>query len=155
VADIQRMAAAELSPASRVGHTLLLAASLTVATGVGSLWATEPVLPVRTHLAFGVIVGMAMTWAAFAAWVLTRRRVLLGADRVLSATIGLIFSALATAGMLAVGSWGGVGRPAYLGALMNAGLCACATALLIRARRRLEMLSRNRRDVEDRLQPVR
>ena len=151
VADVQRLATTQLSVASRVGYTMLLAASLTIAAAIGSLWATEPALPMRTHLAFALIVGMAFTWVLFAAWVLTRRRALLGKDRVLSATIGLVFSAVATAGMLSAGYWGGAGRPAYLGGLVNGLLCAGAATLLVRARRQLAALSRRRWELERQL----
>ncbi|MEO7190337.1 MAG: hypothetical protein ABI051_04720 [Vicinamibacterales bacterium] len=148
VADVQRLAASELSTGSRVGYTVLLVAALTVAVAIGSLWATEPTLPMRTHLGFAVIVAMALTWVLFSAWVLTYRRALLGRDRVLSATIGIVFSAVAAGGMLSVGYWGGMGRPAYLGALMNGALCAAAATLRRRARRRLEALSRRRQELE-------
>ena len=149
--EVQRLATSQLSMASRVRYTVLLAASLTIAVAIGSLWVTEPALPVRTHIAFALIVGMALTWVLFAAWVLTRRCALLGRDRVLSATIGLVFSAVATAGMLSFGYWGGAGRPAYLGAVVNGALCAGAAMLLGRARRQLEALSRRRRELEHRL----
>src|SRR5678815_4371066 len=85
VADIQQLAAAQLSLPSRVGHTALLMVSVTMAVAVGSLWATEPSLPMRTQMAFAVIVAMSLGWTVFAMWVLTRRRVLLGTDRVVAA----------------------------------------------------------------------
>ena len=149
VAEMQQLAAAQLSLRSRVGYTVLLVASLTMAVAVGSLWATEPSLPARTHAAFGVIVGMALAWSVFATWVLTRRRVLLGMDRVLAAKIGMGFSALSTVGMWSVGYWSGMGRPAYVGALVNGALCVVAAMLFVRARRRLEVLVRRRRELED------
>jgi hypothetical protein len=148
VADVQQLAAAQLSVGSRVGYTVLLVVSITMAAGVGSLWATEPSLPTRTHVAFACIVGMALTWSVFATWVLARRRVLLGTDRVLAAKIGLAFSAMATTGIVSVGYWGGVGRPAYVGGLVNSALCVVAAVLFVRARRRLETLSRRRRELE-------
>lgn len=148
IADIQQLAAAQLSVRSRLGYILLLVMSLTIAAAVGSLWATEALLPARTHAAFAAIVGMALTWSVFATWVLSRRRILFGTDRVLAAKIGLAFSALATVGMFSVGYWGGVGRSAYLGALVNVGLCTVAAVLLVRARRRLEALLRRRKELE-------
>ena len=153
VADVQRFAASQLSVRSRVGYTVLLAASTTIAVAIASVWATEPALPMRTHIAFALIVGLALTWVVFAAWVLTRRRALLGRDRILSSTIGLVFSAVATAGMLSVGYWGGAGRPAYLGAVVNGVLCAGATMLLVRARREVDALSRRRAELERQLRP--
>ncbi|MEO6212707.1 MAG: hypothetical protein ABIP65_03670 [Vicinamibacterales bacterium] len=151
VTDIQRLAAAQLSLPSRVGHALLLAVSLTMAAAVGSLWATEPWLPARTHIAFALIVSMGLAWAVFAAWVLARRRVLLGTDRVVAARMGLAFSAVCTLGMLAVGYWGGAGRPAYLAALVESPLCVVAAVVLVNARRRVETLSRRRMELERQL----
>jgi hypothetical protein len=148
VADIQQLAAAQLSLGSRVGYALLLMASLTVATGVASLWVTEPSLPTRTSVAFACIVSMALTWSGFAAWVLTRRRVLLGTDRVLATQIALSFSACATVGMLSLGYWGGVGRPAYAAGILNSALFLIAASLFVRARHRLNMLSRRRGELE-------
>jgi hypothetical protein len=148
IADVQRLAAVHLSPVSRVGYTVLLVVSLTTAVAMGSLWVTEPSLPARTHAAFAVMVTMSLTWATLAGWVLMRRRVLLGIDRVLSATVGVVFSGIAAVGMASVGYWGGAGRPAYGGALVDVGLCAVAVLLLIRARRRLAELARRRTELE-------
>jgi hypothetical protein len=149
IADMQRLTAAELSLPSRLVHTLLLAVSLTMVAAIGSLWATEPSLPFRTHIAFGCIVSIALAWAMFAGWVLARRRVLLGADRVLAAKIGVTFSALAALGLGALGYWGNGGRGAYLGALAQSGVCGVAWVLLIRAQRRFDDLKRRRRRIEE------
>ena len=155
VADIQRLTAAQLSLPSRMGHALLLVWSLMMAAAIGSLWVTEPSLPPRTQVAFAFIVSAALAWAIFSAWVLTRRRVLLGADRVLAARMGLTFSALGALGMGALGYWGDAGRGAYLGALMQTALCGLAALLLIRAQRRVEVLSRRRRQIEEQFPVVR
>jgi hypothetical protein len=151
VSDIQRLTAAQLSLPSRIGHTLLLAGSLTMAAAIGSLWATEPFLPARTHAAFGLIVSIALAWSVFAVWVLARRRVLFGRDRVVASGMGLGFTALCTAGMLAVGYWGGVGRSAYAAALVESLLGGVAAVLLVRARRRVAALSIRRRELERQL----
>lgn len=151
VADIQRLAAAELSLPSRIGHVALFVVSVMMAAAIGSLWATEPSLPPRTHLAFAIIVGAALAWAIFALWVLARRRLLFGADRVLAARMGLTFSAVGAAGMGALGYWGGLGRGAYLGALVQAALCGVALVLLVRAQRHVAALARRRREIEDQL----
>lgn len=151
IADMQRLAAAHLSLPSRLGHTVLLVVSLTVATAIGSLWATEPALPARAHAGFAAVVGIALAWAAFAGWVLARRRVLFGADQVLAATMALAFTALGAVGFVAVGYWGGAGRAAYVGALVHAALFGVAAVLLVRARRRVDSLSRRRRELEQQL----
>jgi len=149
VADVQRLTAAQLSLPSRLGYVLLLVVSLMMAAAIGSLWATEPLLPARTHVAFAAIVGVALAWAIVALWVLTRRRVLLGADRVIAARMGLVFSAAGVLAMVALGYWGRAGRGAYLGALMNALLAAVAAVLLVRARRRVTALTRRRQELEE------
>jgi hypothetical protein len=151
VADIQRLAAAQLSLPSRMGHVLLLVVSVMMAAAIVSLWATEPSLPRRTHVAFAVIVSAALAWAIFALWVLARRRVLFGADRVLAARMGLTFSAVGAVGMGALGYWGEVGRGAYLGAVVQAALCGVALVLLVRAQRHVAALARRRREIEDQL----
>jgi hypothetical protein len=151
IADVQRVAAGELSLPSRFGHAFLLVVSLTMAVAIGSLWATEPSLPVRTHVAFALIVSVALAWVVFASWVLARRRVLFGSDRVVAATMGLAFSALFTAGMLAVGYWGGFGRRAYAGALVESLFCGAAGVLLVNARQRVAALSRRRQELERQL----
>ena len=148
VADIQQLTAAHLSLPSRVGHTALLMVSVTMAVAVGSLWVTEPSLPMRTQVAFAVIVAMSLGWTAFATWVLTRRRVLLGTDRVVAATMALAFSTICTVGMVAVGYWGGVGAPAYTAALVESPLAVVAAILLVRARQRVSVLMRRRRELE-------
>ncbi|HMF59285.1 MAG TPA: hypothetical protein VK595_02865 [Vicinamibacterales bacterium] len=151
IADVQRLAAGELSLPSRFGHALLLVVSLTMAVAIGSLWATESSLPMRTQAAFALIVIVALAWSVFAAWVLTRRRVLFGSDRVVAATMGLAFSALFTAGMLAAGYWAGFGRPAYAGALVESLFCGVAGVLLVRARRRVAAFARRRKELERQL----
>jgi len=148
VCGSQRLTAARLSVPSGAGRTLLLVVSLTMAAAIGSLWATEPFLPARTHAAFGVVVSIALAWSVFAVWVLARRRVLFGRDRVVASGMGLGFAALCTAGMLAVGYWGGVGQPAYVAALVETLLCGVAAVLLVRARRRVAALSSRRRELE-------
>jgi hypothetical protein len=151
IADVQRLAAGELSLPSRFGHALLLVVSVTMAVAIGSLWATESSLPLRTQVAFALIVSVALAWSVFAAWVLTRRRVLFGRDRVVAARMGLAFSALFTAGMLAVGYWGGAGRPAYAGALVESLFCGAAAVLLVNARRRVAGMERRKRELERQL----
>ena len=146
VADVQRFAAAQVSLPSRVGHVLLLVISMVMAAAVGSLWATEPSLPLRTHIAFALIVGGALAWAGFSAWVLARRRVLFGADRVLAARLGVTFAALGALGMGAMGYW--------TGALVQAALCGTAVVLLVRARRRAKALARRLRELDEQIAGV-
>jgi hypothetical protein len=124
----------ELSTRSRAGHVALLLAAATMSAVVGSLWATEPALPLRTVAAFAVLTGMGLCWVAYAVWVLTSRRVLLGRQRVLATGMGALFSSVALAGALALGLLGGIAA-AWPAALVFAGMAALSVALLIRARR--------------------
>src|SRR5690349_8388004 len=151
VGDMQRLVSAQLSLPSRLGHVSLLIVSLMMAAGIGSLWATEPALPPRTQLGFALIVAGSIAWAMFATWVLARRRILFGADRVVAATMGLVFSTIGATGMMALGYWGGVGRGAYAGAVMHGALSGMAALLLVKARRRVEVLSRRRQELDHRL----
>lgn len=133
----------ELSARSRFAHVLLLLAAATMATITASLWATEPALPARTAAAFAVMTGMGLCWVAYAAWVLSARRVLLGRQRVVASALGTLFSAITLAGALAVGGLGG--KPAaWLAALVFAGMTALAVVLLMRARRDYARLCQRR-----------
>jgi hypothetical protein len=136
----------ELSTRSRVGHVLLLLAASTMSAVIGSLWATEPALPARTATAFAVMTGMGLCWMAYAAWVLTSRRVLLGQQRVVAARMAALFSAVALAGALAVGLLAGV-PAAWPAALMFAAMLALAIVLLVRAERHYAQLCRRRAEL--------
>lgn len=151
VVEIQRLLASELSLPSRLGHTLLLVGTLSAAAGLGSLLATEPALPPRTQVAFLAGLGLTLSWSAFAVWVLVRRRVLFGSQRVVAARLAVACSALGTIGMLAAGCWTSAGTPAILAASVEAVFCAAAAVLLARARRRVRHLERRRRELEARM----
>jgi hypothetical protein len=150
-AEIQRLIAAELSLPSRLGYTGLLLTSLTGAGVVGALLVTEPGLPVRTQAAFAVLVMMALSWGGFAGWVLTRRRILLAAHRVVAARMAVAFTAVFTAGAWALGQWGGTGRTWYGAVAVGVVLLAVAVVMLVSARRRFGDLSRRRLALERQL----
>jgi hypothetical protein len=135
VEDMQNRMRSELSTGSRLGHTAVGVAGLGMAALALSLLATEPVLPVRTQAAFVVIALGGLAWAAFAVWVLTRRRVLLAQHHVAASALATVLSAVfltgaivlrAQAGMLAIG--------------FNAAMLAFAVGWLLRARRRVVRL---------------
>ncbi|MFG6429145.1 hypothetical protein [Roseateles sp. LYH14W] len=140
----------ELSARSRFGHVLLLLAAATMATLTGSLWATEPALPARTAAAFAVMTGMGLCWVAYAAWVLTTRRVLLGRQRVLASAMGALFSGVALAGALAAGLLADV-PAAWPAALVFAAMAALAVVMLVRAQSDYARLRRRRAELEQRL----
>jgi hypothetical protein len=154
VAEVQRLAAMGLSVRARVGYVSLLMVSVFVATAVGSLWATEPALPLRTRAALGVITLMAVGWSVLAAWVLRTRRVLFGRDRVVAARLALAFSTVAALGMAALGYRGPRGNAMYYAALVNAAFAVVAWVLLRQASRHVARLTEQRRNAEARMSGV-
>jgi hypothetical protein len=148
--DVSALLDRELSTRSRVGHVLLLLAASAMSTVIGSLWATEHALPARTATAFAVMTGMGLCWMAYAAWVLTSRRMLLGRQRVVAARMAALFSAVALAGALAVGLLAGV-PAAWPAALVFATMLALAIVLLVRAQRDFAQLCRRREQLAQRL----
>lgn len=145
--DLRPLLDRELSRPSRLGHLLLLLASLTMTVVVASLWWTEPALPTRAAVAFAIMTAIGLSWAVFAGWVLTTRRVLLGQDSVLAGRMAVVFTTTFVAGALTLGYVNG-GRAPYAAALMGLGLLAAAVALLIRAQRRVVVLTARREALE-------
>ncbi len=148
VVEMQRLINGELSLRSRLGHTALLLVALAMTVVIASLWLTEPSLPVRTQIAFGVMVGIGLSWVAYAAWVLTRRRVLLAGHRVIAARMAVTFTTVFVLGSVALGIWSPVGRPAFAAAGLGALMLMVAVAMLLSARRRFAELMQRRRVLE-------
>jgi hypothetical protein len=145
--DLRPLLDKELSRPSRLGHLILLLASSTMTVVVASLWWTEPALPARTEAAFAVMTAIGFSWAAFAGWVLTTRRVLLGRDGLIAARMSVIFTTAFVAGALTLGLVNG-GRAPYAAAVMGLGMLGVATALLVRARHRVVRLTARREALE-------
>ncbi|MCC7044856.1 MAG: hypothetical protein IT183_13410 [Acidobacteria bacterium] len=138
---------AELSTAARLGHVVLLLVGAVTAIAVGSLWATEPSLPPRTHLAFGALTLIGVAWAVYATWVLTTRRVLLGRHRVVAGRMAVTFTGALVAGSLLVATT--TGHPAgYAAAGLGVVMLGVATWLLVRARREVARLAARREEIE-------
>lgn len=140
VEEMQRRMNEELSLRSRVGYTALLLVGLGGAGLIGSLLLTEPSLVMKTRVAFGVLIGISLSWAVYAAWVLTRRRVMLAGHQIVAGRMAVAFSAVfvigtALVGMYAAGAFGVV-------------MLAIAIAILVRARRRFAKLMERRRMLE-------
>lgn len=150
-AEIQRMLSAELSLPARVGYTALLLTSLTGAAVIGALLLTEPGLPARTQIALAVLVGIGLSWTAFAAWVLTRRRVLLAGHSIIASRMAVAFTAIFTVGAWIIGQWGGTGRTWYSAMAVGLAMLAVATILLVRAHRRFDDLTQRRVALERQL----
>jgi hypothetical protein len=140
---VRRASLGALSMRARVGYVGLLLVSVAGAGALASLWATEPVLPVRTHVAFALLLGILLAWAAFATWVLRTRRALFGRDGVIAGRLSVAFSALYTAGMAAAGAGTGLTAP-WAGAGVGLLMLAVALLNLRRATRRVETLTAQR-----------
>ncbi|MER5621413.1 hypothetical protein ABT061_10270 [Streptosporangium sp. NPDC002544] len=125
--------AGPLSLRRRIGNVVALLGGLGGALFTGLLWATEPALPGRTHLAFGAMVALGLAWAGYGAWALTRRTPLFALDRVVAAWLAVAATALLTAGTAAIaitrGTWAGAA-----GVAVAATLAMLAVAFLLRAR---------------------
>lgn len=144
------LAESHLSFRSRAGHLALLLASAGMGTVIAALLATEPALPPRTLIAFGVLLAISLAWIAYAVWVLTARRTLLANHRVVAGGIATVAAAIFTGGAALLGlvlqmpaAWAAAG----LGLV----LLAVAGALLVRARRQYHTLLARRRELEHRL----
>lgn len=137
----------ELSRRSRLGHVLLLLAAASGAIVVVSVWATEPILPLRTHLAFLALTMVCLAWAVHAARVLRRRAILLVPHRVRAALIAMSSAGAFIIGALAV--WWSTGATAALLAASSGFLwLAIAAILLARARRQRAALQQRLRELE-------
>jgi hypothetical protein len=129
---MQRRLASELSLGSRVRTTLLLLSALAVAAVVGSLWLTEPDLPLRTRVAFAAIVAIALSWAAVFAWTLTRRKVLLARHRLVTSRLAVLWSGVFTAGAALLAVTVPALRPTALAAAALGVLMTAVAAVLWR-----------------------
>lgn len=145
--EARQRIAAELSLGSRLGYILLLLVAIPVAGVILALLLTEPALPLRTRVSFVVLVVIGVSWAAFAAWVLSRRRVLLGHHRILAGRMAVAFSLVFLAGALIVSAI----RPfdasrAAVGVAVA--MVIAAAALLVRAHVIARRLTRRRDEIE-------
>ncbi|MEU3165354.1 hypothetical protein [Streptosporangium sp. NPDC006930] len=135
-----------LSLRRRIAHVVALLGGLGGALFVGLLWATEPALPGRTHLAFGALVALGLAWAGYGAWALSRRTPLFALDRVIAAWLAVAATGLLTAGTAVVavsrGTWTGMA-----GVAVAATLTVLAVALLLRARADRAALLRRKREL--------
>ena len=136
-----------LSRGERAGHLALTLFAGAMALVLIGLIATEPNVPLRTMIAFWVLLAIAASWVAFGLRVLSPRRPLLANREVVAGRMALLFSALFTAGTMAVG-WvnAGVAVPpvTWLGATMT----AVAIANLARAMWRRSRLQALRAQLE-------
>ena len=150
VDDLRRLTASELSLPVRLGYVGLLLAAATMTVIVTALLITEPSLRPRTSIALGILAVMGLSWVSFAVWVLSQRRILLGRHRVVAGRLAVGFSAVFCIGAVVVG-YATSSRSALAAAALGAVMIAIATAMLVRARRRVEQLSKRRDELERQL----
>ena len=103
VAELKRLTRTELSMRARVAHVLLALAASAMTIIVASLWLTEPALPFRTSVAFGVLTSIGLGWLAFSLWVLNSKRVMLARHRVVAGRLAVGFTGVFVAGSALLG----------------------------------------------------
>lgn len=143
VEDMQRRVRAETGMPGRLAHTALLVAGLGMTTLSASLLLTESALPARTQAAFGAIAVIGIAWAAFAAWVLARRKVLFGRQRIVASRMAVAFTLLFLAGAVGLRE-----RIGYGGVFTAGLLCAAALGAWAQAHRRVAALMERRRALD-------
>jgi hypothetical protein len=146
--DLRKYTATALSGRARLGYTTLLMASLGMATVCASLLIGEPALPVRTTVAFAVMLGIAICWSVFAVWTLTRRTVLLPVHDAVAARMAVVFSSLFLAGSGTLTVLGQGGASTSVSTAVGAVFVTIAVVFWRRATARLEALMARRRDLE-------
>lgn len=144
--QVQGLVRGELSRRARGAHAALLVASLAMATTVTSVWVTEPTLPTRTHVAFLLVVVIAVAWAIHAIWVLTHRSILLVPHQVQAARLAVVCCLAFVTGCVV--AWATVGGAAIVMATMTAlVMLGLAIINLWRARARHRALLRRRSEL--------
>jgi hypothetical protein len=150
MAMVQKLARGELSVKARLGYVALLLVSSAMTVGLLSLWLTEGWLPLRTHLAFGAMCFIGVSWAALSTWALSTRRVLFARDRVIAGRMSVVFTALFLA--CAIAAVFMTGKAAALGAAaLGAVMFVIALRVLAGARRRYTELTALRTELEQEL----
>lgn len=145
--SVRRLLSAELSTASRLGYVALGLVAAIMTAIVGSLWATEPSLPLRTQVGFAVMVGIGLSWVGFAIWVLTHRRPLLADHRIVAGRMAVTFTSLFVVGAVIVGLTAGGSAP-YAAAALGGVMLGVAIVLLARAHRASRRLRERRAALE-------
>jgi hypothetical protein len=144
---LRQLVEAELSMTARVGHVVLLLVSLLMTVGIVSLWATEPFLPLRTQVAFGVMTVIGVSWSLFATRVLTGRRVLYARHRIVAGRLAVTFTSVFALGAGAIAYLSG-SPAAYLSVALGGAMVAVAIWLLVRAHRAMARLDARRQVLE-------
>lgn len=122
----------------RIAYFVLAMAAGSMTMVVAALWLSEARLPLRTHVAFGVLVAIGICWTTYAGWRLRRKGRLFVRDRVIAGWVALAFGVLSEGGLLLIGTARAAG---FL-------LIGAAAAILVRAyveRARLRTIERRLR----------
>jgi hypothetical protein len=144
---VQALAGAELSLKARLGYAGLLLVSAVMTTVVVSVWLTEPSLPRRTQISFGVLSVIGASWIILSLWALGTRRGLFARDRVIAGGMAVVFTSLFVAGSLVATAI--ASSPAAFTALgMGIAMLVVAITLLAGARRRFAALAARRVQLE-------
>ncbi|HSK24038.1 MAG TPA: hypothetical protein VK906_12715 [Egicoccus sp.] len=138
----------ELARGRRLRAVATLVAALVVTGPLATLWATEPALPTRTHVAFGGLVLIGLTWIGLSGWILATRRPLYARDRVLATGLSVVATVVAGTGSIVLAAIRGTGALAATAAATTVLLVGAAGALHLGARRRRAALLRRRRELE-------
>ncbi|HWM88838.1 MAG TPA: hypothetical protein VNO33_23465 [Kofleriaceae bacterium] len=150
---LRRLTVKTLALRPRLAYTALLLAGVIASGVVLSLLLGEPSLPWRTRIAFAVMAGIGLSWAAFAAWVLTRRRIALGWHRVIAARMAVAFSSVFALAIVAVALWTPAQARALHALWVGVPLLAVACLELVRARRQHDRLVRRRQELARSFEP--
>ena len=145
-----RLLDTELSRKTRFAYVVLLLLAAMMTASIAALWLTEPTLPLRTHVAFGVMVGIGCSWVGLFTWALTARRPLRGRDRLAAGYLAVGCASVFTVGSSVVGYATGQTAP-YPAAVMGLVMLGVAVAVLIKAQRRVAMLKARRLELEHEL----
>jgi hypothetical protein len=144
---VRALARNELSFKARVGYVALLLSATIMSVLIVSLWLTEPALPPRTRLAFGLMTIIGVSWAALASWALGARRPLFARDRVIAGRMAVVFTSLFIFGTVIAFARGG--GAAALGALGTGIVMLAFAGMALRsARRRFAALTARRVELE-------
>jgi hypothetical protein len=143
----------ELSSRARTGYVLLLLAASAMTAIIGALLFTEQGLPQRTSLSLAAMTLIGLGWIAFAAWVLSRKRILLGKPAVVAGRMAVAFTAVFTVGAIAIGY--ATQQPAAKGAgALGLVMLGVAVLMWVRAKRHFTALSNRRHTLERELEQL-
>ncbi|WP_205474529.1 hypothetical protein [Nocardioides sp. SYSU D00038] len=86
----------ELTPRRRLRGAVPLILGSSGGVALGSLWVTEPGLPARTDVAFGVLLVACVAWAVYGGWLVLHRAPLFARERVIAGWIAVLSTSVTT-----------------------------------------------------------